>query len=322
MTKFHVLLALTSLAAVADAQAQSYPTRAVTIIVPFAAGGPADITGRIVAEQFARASGQQFLVENVAGGGGTTGTTRAARANPDGYTLALGHMGTHAAAVALYPNLAYKPEADFEPIGLIAEQPELLAVRSDLPPNTLREFATYAKANESKLNMAHAGIGSVSHVGCLLLNAAIGIKPTMVPFTGTGPAMNALIARQVDYVCDPILGPLPHVRARTVKALAIAAGKRSSLLPDVPTSAEGGLPQFDAAPFYALFAPNGTPQPIIYWLAEALNKGLNEDVARKRLLELGAEVPEPNRRGPKALAGLVKSEIARLTSVLQAASIK
>lgn len=315
-------IALAALTGVAGAQGQSYPTRAVTIIVPFAAGGPADITGRIVADQFSRALGQQFVVENVAGAGGTTGTTRAARANPDGYTLVLGHMGTHAAAVALYPNLAYKPDVDFAPIGLVAEQPELLAVRRDLPPNTLREFAAYAKANESKLNMAHAGIGSVSHVGCLLLNAAIGIKPTMVPFTGTGPAMNALIAGQVDYVCDPILGPLPHVQAGTVKALAIATGKRNSLLPDVPTSAEGGLPQFDVAPFYAVFAPIGTPPPIIDRLADALNKGLDGDVARKRLLDLGAEIPEPNRRGPKALDALVKSEIARLSPIIQASSAK
>ena len=322
MKRLFASIALAALTGVAGAQGQSYPTRAVTIIVPFAAGGPADITGRIVADQFSRALGQQFVVENVVGAGGTTGTARAARANPDGYTLALGHMGTHAAAVALYPNLAYKPDVDFDPIGLVAEQPELLTVRKDLPPNTLREFAAYAKANESKLNMAHAGIGSVSHVGCLLLNAAIGIKPTMVPFTGTGPAMNALIAGQVDYVCDPILGPLPHVQAGTVKALAIATGKRNSLLPDVPTSAEGGLPQFDVAPFYAVFAPKGTPQPIIDRLADALNKGLNEDVARKRLLDLGAEVPEPNRRGPKALEALVKGEIARLTPIIQASSAK
>jgi tripartite-type tricarboxylate transporter receptor subunit TctC len=318
MKRYLVAAALIA-AAASSAQAQTYPSRTGTIIVPFAAGGPADITGRIVADQFTRLLGQQFLVENVAGAGGTTGTTRAARAAPDGYTLALGHMGTHAAAVALYPNLAYKPEVDFEPIGLIAEQPEILAVRKDLPPNTLKEFAAYAKANESKLNMAHAGVGSVSHVGCLLLNAAIGIKPTMVPFTGTGPAMNALIAGQVDYVCDPILGPLPHVRAGTVKALAIATGKRSTLLPEIPTAAEGGLPDFNVAPFYAVFAPKGTPQPIIDKLADALNKGLNEDVARKRLLDLGAEVPEPDRRGPKALAALVKSEIARLTPILKAA---
>ncbi len=315
-------LALAALAGIPAAHAQSYPTRAGTVIVPFAAGGPADVTGRIVADIFSRALGQQFIVENVAGAGGTTGTTRGARAAPDGYTISLGHMGTHAAAVALYPNLAYKPDTDFEPIGLISEQPELLAVRKDLPPNTLKEFAAYAKANESKLNMAHAGVGSVSHVGCLLLNNAIGIKPTMVPFTGTGPAMNALIAGQVDYVCDPILGPLPHVRAGTVKALAIATGKRTPLLPEVPTSAEGGLPQFDAAPFYAVFAPKGTPQPIIDKLAEALNKGLDEDNTRKRMSDLGADVPEPGRRGPKALGDLVKSEIARLTPIIQAATTK
>lgn len=322
MRIFLASVVLLALAGGAPAQVQDYPARAVTIVVPFAAGGPADITGRIVAEQLSRALGQQFVIENVAGAGGTTGTTRVARAAPDGYTLALGHMGTHAAAVALYPNLAYRPDADFEPVGLVAEQPELLAVRKDLPPGTLKEFVAYAKANESKLNMAHAGVGSVSYVGCLLLNTAIGIKPTMVPFTGTGPAMNALIAGQVDYVCDPILGPLPHVRAGTIKALAIAARKRSSLLPEVPTAAEGGLPQFDAAPFYALFAPRGTPQPIIDRLADALNKGLNEDMARKRLLELGAEVPVPARRGPEALRVLVKSEIARLTPILAAASAK
>lgn len=304
------------------AAAQEYPTRTITAIVPFPPGGPVDTITRIVSEHVSRTLGQTIVIENVAGAGGTTGTTRAARANPDGYTLALGHMGTHAAAVALYPNLAYKPDVDFEPVGLIAEQPELLAVRKDLPPGTLKDFVAYAKANESKLNMAHAGIGSVSHVGCLLLNAAIGIKPTMVPFTGTGPAMNALIAGQVDYVCDPILGPLPHVRAGTVKALAIATGKRSALLPDVPTAAEGGLPQFDAAPFYAMFAPKGTPQPIVDRLADILNRGLNEDMARERLLELGAEVPEPNRRGPEALRALVKSEIARLTPIIAAASAK
>ena len=313
---------LAALACLGEAQAQGYPARAVTIIVPFAAGGPADITGRIVAEQLSRSLGQQFVIENVGGAGGTTGITRAARASPDGYTLALGHMGTHAAAVALYPNLAYNPQTDFEPIGLIAEQPELLVVRKDLPPATLREFIAYAKANESMLNMAHAGVGSVSHVGCLLLNAAIGIKPTMVPFTGTGPAMNAIISGQVDYVCDPILGPLSHVRAGTVKALAIATNKRNAHLPDVPTSAEAGLPQFQASPFYALFAPRGTPQPIVATLADALSKGLNEDVARKRLLDLGAEVPEPDRRGPEPLRALVKSELARLTPILVSANIK
>jgi tripartite-type tricarboxylate transporter receptor subunit TctC len=317
-TKCIVLAA--ALAAIgAAAQAQTYPARTITVIVPFAAGGPADITGRIVADQLTRQLGQQVIVENVVGAGGTVGITRGARAAPDGYTLSLGHMGTHAAAVALYPNLAYKPDTDFEPIGLVAEQPVLLTTRKDLPAATLREFVAYARANQGKLNMAHAGIGSVSHTSCLLLNSAIGIKPTLVPFTGTAPALNAMLGGQVDYVCDPILGPLPHVRAGTLKALAVAAAKRHPLLPDLPTSAEGGLPQFQAAPFYGVFAPKGTPRPVVDKLADALDKGLDDEAARKRFLDLGAEIADKSRRGPKPLAALVRSEIDRLTPVLKAA---
>jgi tripartite-type tricarboxylate transporter receptor subunit TctC len=313
---------LLALAATSGAQAQDYPARTVTVIVPFAPGGPADITGRIVADIFSRHLGQQFVVENVGGAGGTIGALRAARAPADGYTIISGHMGTHAAAPAFYPNLGYDPEKDFEPIGLIAEQPELLAVRKDFPANTLQEFVAYAKANENKLNMGHAGVGSVSYVGCLLLNSAIGIKPTMVPFTGTAPVMNAILAGQVDYDCDPVLGPLPHVRAGTVKALAIATKKRSPLLPDVPTSYEQGLPEFDCAPFYAVFAPKGTPKAIIDRLADALSKGLSEEGVQKRLAELGADIAEPNRRGPKALGDLVRSEVARLMPILKDASAK
>ncbi len=313
---------LLMLAGLTGAQAQDYPARTVTIIVPFAAGGPADITGRIAADILSRHLGQNFVVENVGGAGGTLGSLRAAKAAPDGYTLISGHMGTHAAAQFFYPNLGYDPEKDFEPVGLIAEQPELLAVRKDIPANNLKEFVACAKANESKLNMGHAGVGSVSYVGCLLLNSAIGIKPTMVPFTGTAPVMNAILAGNIDYDCDPILGPLSHVRAGTVKALAIAAKKRSPLLPDVPTSYEQGLPQFDCAPFYALFAPKGTPKAIVDKLADALNKGLSEPAVQKRLGDLGAEIAEPDRRGPKALGELVHSEVARLGPILKAAAAK
>jgi len=302
--------------------AEDYPTRTVTVIVPFAAGGPADVTGRIVSDIFSRHLGQSFIVENVGGAGGTVGTLRAAHAKPDGYTLISGHMGTNALAPVFYPNLGYDPEKDFEPIGVVAVQPELLAVRKEIPANNLKEFAAWAKANEGKLNMGHAGVGSVSYIGCLLLNNAIGIKPTLVPFTGTAPVMNAILAGNVDYDCDPVLGPLPHVRAGKVKALAIAAKKRSPLLPDVPTAAEQGYPQFECAPFYAVFAPKGTPKAIIDKLADALSKGLDEPAVRKRLTDLGAEIPEPDQRGPKALGALVHSEIARLTPILQAAAGK
>ncbi len=321
MKKFVLAIAF-SVAASGGAQAQTYPSRPVTLIVPFAAGGPADITGRIVADIFSKALGQQFIVENVGGAGGTTGSTRAARATPDGYTIQLGHMGTHAAAPALYPNLAYNPETDFEPIGLIATQPEVLAVRKDFPPNNLKEFIVYARANEKKINAAHAGVGSVSYVGCLLLHSAIGIKPTLVPFTGTAPVWTAMLGGQVDYLCDPIHGPYPHVKAGTVKALAIATAKRHPLLPDVPTAAEQGLPEFDASPFYAMFAPKGTPQPVIDRLADALDKALDDEAVRKRIEDLGATITEKSQRGPKPLAALVHSEVARLTPILKAASEK
>src|SRR5690242_13007317 len=310
--------ALLALVATDNARAQDYPARTVTIIVPFAPGGPADITGRIVADIFTRHLGQQFVVENVGGAGGTIGALRAARAPADGYTIISGHMGTHAAAPMFYPNLGYDPEKDFEPVGLIATQPELLVVRKDFPANNLKEFAEYAKKNESKLNMGHAGVGSVSYLGCLLLNSAIGIHPTLVPFTGTAPVMNAILAGNVDYDCDPVLGPLSHVRAGTAKALAVAAKKRTPLLPDVATSYEQGFPDFDCAPFYAAFAPKGTPKEIVDKLAAALNKGLDEPLVQKRLADLGAVIAEPDRRGPKALAELVHNEVARLTPILKA----
>jgi tripartite-type tricarboxylate transporter receptor subunit TctC len=322
MARHLMAAALLMAAAMNGAQAQDYPTRPVTIIVPFAAGGPADITARIVADIFTRHLGQKFLVENVGGAGGTTGALRAARAAADGYTLLSGHLGTNALAPAFYPNLAYDPQKDFEPIGLTAEYPEVLVVRKDFPANNLKEFVAYAKSNASKLNVGHAGLGSVSYIGCLLLNSAIGIKPTMVPFTGTAPVLNAMLAGQIDYECDPVLGTLSQVRAGNVKALAIAARKRSPMLPDVPTSYEQGLPEFDCAPFYAVFAPRGTPQSVVESLAEALNKGLSEESVQKRLADLGADIVEPSRRGPKALADLIKSESARLMPILRAAAEK
>jgi tripartite-type tricarboxylate transporter receptor subunit TctC len=313
---------LLMMAAFTGARAEDYPARTVTMIVPFAAGGPADVTARIVADIFSRHLGQKFVVENAVGAGGTVGTLRAARAAPDGYTLLSGHMGTNALAPAFYPNLGYDPQKDFEPIGLSAEFPEILVVRKHFPANNLQEFIAYAKANESKLNVGHAGLGSVSYIGCLLLNSAIGIKPTLVPFTGTAPVMNAMLTGEIDYECDPVLGTLGQIRAGNLKALAIAAKKRNPMLPDVPTSYEQGLPEFDCAPFYGVFAPLGTPKPVVEKLADALNKGLGEEAVQKRLLDLGADLIEPDRRGPKVLADLVRSETARLMPILKAAAEK
>jgi tripartite-type tricarboxylate transporter receptor subunit TctC len=317
-----VAAALLAMIGMNGTAAQDYPARPVTIIVPFAAGGPADITGRIVADIFSRHLNQKFVVENVGGAGGTIGALRAARAAPDGYTILSGHLGTNALAPAFYPNLGYDPQKDFEPIGLSAEYPELLVVRKDFPANNLKEFVAYAKANAEKLNPGHAGLGSVSYIGCLLLNSAIGIKPTMVPFTGTAPVLTAMLAGQIDYECDPVLGTLSQVRAGAVKALAVAAKKRSPMLPDVPTSYEQGLSAFDCAPFYAVFVPSGTPQSVIDKLSDALNKGLSEESVQKRLAELGADIVEPARRGPKPLADLIKSESARLMPILKSAMEK
>jgi tripartite-type tricarboxylate transporter receptor subunit TctC len=206
--------ALASLCAfVAPVHAQNYPTRSITMIVPFAAGGPTDVISRIVTAHMAQTLGQSIIIENVVGAGGTTATARAARAANDGYTLITGHMGTHAASVPLYPKLAYHPEKDFEPIALLAGTPILILARKDFPPKDLKEFVTYVKANVEKMNAAHAGIGSVSHVSCELLHSILDIKPVSVPFNGTGPAMNALVAGQVDYMCDQIVNAVPQINA-------------------------------------------------------------------------------------------------------------
>jgi tripartite-type tricarboxylate transporter receptor subunit TctC len=305
---------------VAQAQAQAYPTRSITMIVPFAAGGPTDVISRIVTSHMAQTLGQSIIIENVVGAGGTTATTRGARAANDGYTLITGHMGTHAAAVPLYPNLAYHPEKDFEPVGLLAGTPILILARKDFPPKDLKEFIAYVKANEAKVNAAHAGVGSVSHVSCQLLNSVLDIKPTGVPFNGTGPAMNALVGGQVDYMCDQIVNAVPQINAGTIKAYAVATPERNPSLSNIPTTAEAGLPVFQAQAWNAIFAPKGTPAPVIARLNEAVGKALNDETVRKRLLELGSVIPGPADRTPEALAALVKSEIAKWTPVLKPAS--
>jgi putative tricarboxylic transport membrane protein len=304
------------------AWAQAYPTRPVTIIVPFAPGGATDVVGRIVAEYLSRTLGQQFVIENVAGAGGTTGTTRTMRASPDGYTIQVGQMGTHAVAVALYPNLAYKPDVDFEPIGMIAGLPIVITARRDFPANDLREFILYLRANAGKINVAHAGVGSITHTTCLLLHSLVGVDPTFVPFNGAAPAMNALLGGQVDYICNAIPDAVSHVQNGTAKGYAISTAERSPALPNVPTAKEAGLPEFDASAWNALFAPKGTSKAIVDKLADALDKALDDESVRKRLLDLGCNIPAKSRRGPQALAALVASEIARWTPIMKAVSVK
>ena len=291
------------------------------MIVPFAAGGPTDVVARIVGEHMSRTLGQQIVVENVAGAGGTTGITRAKQATPDGYTIAMGHMGTHGAAPALYPNLRYDPAKDFEPIGVAAGTPILIVTKKDFPASNLKEFIDYVKANGSKLNEAHAGVGSVSHTTCTLLQSMIGSKWTRVAYRGTGPALNDLVAGQVDFGCDQIVNLVPQIQAGTIKAMAIATAERSPSLPNVPTTKEGGLPEYQVSAWNAVFAPKGTPKEITAKLADALDKALSDETVRKRLHELGGVIPEGADRGPQALQKLVESEVARWTPVLKSAGV-
>jgi tripartite-type tricarboxylate transporter receptor subunit TctC len=317
------LLAVLSAAmamAATSAFAQNYPTRPVTIIVPFAAGGPTDIISRVVGEYFSKALGQQFIIENLAGAGGTTGITRGAQAQHDGYTIMMGHMGTHGAAPALYPKLRYDPTKDFEPIGMAAGTPILIVARKDFPAADLKEFVARAKDTSTRISQAHAGVGSVSFTTCTLLSAQLGVKHhRVVAYRGTGPALNDLVGGQVDYMCDQIVNLVEQVRAGAIKAYAIATAERSPALPNVPTTRESGLPDYQVSAWNALFAPKGTPKEIVTKLNETLSKALDDPATRKRLLDLGSVLPQGNERSPQALGDLVQSEVARWTPILKAA---
>jgi tripartite-type tricarboxylate transporter receptor subunit TctC len=302
------------------AWAQDYPTRPVTIIDAFAPGGTTEIAARIVGQHMSRTLGQQFIIENVPGAGGTTGSIRAMQAKPDGYTIQVGHIGTHAFAVSFYPNLAFRPDVDFEPIGLIAEQPLLIVARKDFAPKDLKEFIAYVKANAEQLKMAHVGVGSAVYTFGLLLNSLLSVKPTLVPFNGGEPAMNALIGGQVDYMCASLPLAGPQVQSGTVKAYAIGAVERNPVVPNVPTSGEAGLPEFQALVWMALFAPKETPRPILDKLTDALDQALDDQNVRKGLLDIGSDIPGKPKRGQQPLAALVKSEIARWSPIIKAAN--
>jgi tripartite-type tricarboxylate transporter receptor subunit TctC len=317
---FAIAIAAIALAP-SGASAQKYPDHQVTVIVPFAAGGPTDIIARLVGEHMSKTLGQQLIIENVTGAGGTTGITRAAQSKPDGYTIAMGHMGTHGAAPALYPNIKYDPSKDFEPIGLAAGTPIVIVAKKALPPTNLKEFVAYAKSQGDKLNEAHAGVGSVSHTTCTMFNGQIGIKPAMVAYRGTGPALNDLVAGVVDYMCDQIVNLVEQINAGSIKAYAIATPERSPALPNVPTTKEAGMPDYEVSAWNALFAPKDTPKAIVTQLNEALVKALDDPNTKKRLLDLGAVIPQGNERTPEHLGEFVKKEVARWTPVLKAAGV-
>jgi len=320
----NVVLALAAVAGLAatGAQAQNYPSRPITMIVPFAAGGPTDVIARIVGDHMSRTLGQQIVVENVAGAGGTTGITRAAQSQPDGYTIMMGHMGTHGAAPALYPNLKYDPAKDFAPIGVAAGTPIVIVAKKDFPANDLKSFLEYLKANGDKVNMAHAGVGSVSHSTGIFFNSVVKVKPTMVAYRGTGPALNDLMGNTVDFMTDQIVNVAPQIQGNNIKAFAIATPERSPVLPNVPTTKEAGLDGYEVSAWNAVFAPKGTPPEVVKKLSDALIKSLDDENTKKRLLDLGGVIPSAAERTPEALQKLVESEVARWTPVLQAAGAK
>lgn len=315
------IAALAAAVSAAPVSAQSFPQRAITLVVPFSAGGPTDIISRIMADEMSRSLGQQIVIENVVGAGGTVGATRVQKAAPDGYTILMGNLGTQAASVGLYPKLAYDPRTDFEPIMNAAATPMLVVAKKDLPVRDFREFIAYVKANAAKMNYGTGGIGATSHLTCLFLDALLGVKPQHVPFRGSGPALNALLSGQIDYVCDQTVGVVPQVQAGEAKGLVVAVKERLSVVPDVPTSAEQGLPEFQATGWNAMFAPKGTPKPIIDRLNEAARAALANEGTRKRLLDLGAQLPDAAGQTPGALAELVRTEIDKWVPVIRKAGV-
>jgi putative tricarboxylic transport membrane protein len=309
---------LTCFAAVGPARSE-FPDRPITMIVPFAAGGPTDTIARIVGEQMGKTLGQSVVVENVAGAGGTTGITRGAQSKPDGYTIMMGHMGTHGAAPALYPSLKYDPTKDFAPVGLVAGTAILIIAKKDFPATNLKEFVAYLKKNPDKVNEAHAGVGSVSFTTCTMLQSILGTKTARVAYRGTGPSLNDLVAGQVDFGCDQIVNVVSQVQAGTIKAFAVASPQRSAVLKDVPTTKEAGLPEFQVSAWNAVFAPKDTPKDVMAKLNGALVKALDDAATRTRLLELGSIIPDRPGRTPEALQALVEKEVARWTPILKAA---
>jgi tripartite-type tricarboxylate transporter receptor subunit TctC len=315
-----LMMGVLVLAALSSPAVAQYPSKPITVIVPFAAGGPTDVVTRLVCEHMSRTLGQPIIVENVGGAGGTLGMTRAAQAQPSGYTIAVGNMGTQSAAPALYPNLKYDPAKSFAQVGIVNFTPQAIVAKKDTPAGSLKEFIHFLKANHSKLSYGHAGVGSISHVAGLVFNAKFGLEPTLVPYRGTGPAIQDLVGGQLDYMIDQSLNVIPQIKAGTIKVYAIASPERLASLPDVPTTVEGGS-DFIFSAWNAMVAPKGTPTDIVTKLADALGKALDDPVVQARYVELGSSVPKGADRGPAGLQKLVESEIAYITPIIKAAGV-
>jgi tripartite-type tricarboxylate transporter receptor subunit TctC len=314
-------LAVIALASGASlAAAQDYPTKPITIIVPFAAGGPTDTVARLVAQSMTGTLKQQVIVENAGGAGGTIGANKVAKAKPDGYTLLLHHIG-HSTAPSLYRKLPYDALNDFEPIGLITDVPMTIISKPNFPPKDMKELVAYVKANKDKVTYANAGVGSASHLCGMLFMTAIQTELTTVPYKGTGPAMNDILGGQVDFMCDQTTNTTGQIKAGKVKVYAVTTPKRVPSLPDVPTMQEAGLANFDVAVWHGLYAPKGTPKPIIDKLASALQTALKDPSVKSRFAELGTEPVPADKATPAALGKHVKAQIELWNPIIKKAGV-
>jgi len=302
----------------AVAKAEDYPSRPITMVIPFAAGGPTDVLGRVVADRMSQLLGQQVVVENVGGAGGMTGVQRVAQSPPDGYTIALGTVGTHAQNQTLYKRPLYNAATDFTPVALMAQVPLVLIARKDLPVNNLQEFIAYAKANQSKMSFGSAGAGSATHLGCVLLNAAMGVDIQHVPYRGTGPAMQDLAAGRIDYLCEIVTTALPQIQGGTVKPVAMLSLDRSPVLPNLPTANESGLPKFEAYTWNAIFLPKGASREIVNKLQNVIAETMRTPAVKDRLEGLGVMIVPPEKQTPEYLDQFVKSEIEKWAAPIRA----
>jgi tripartite-type tricarboxylate transporter receptor subunit TctC len=299
------------LSAIQMAAAQTYPSRPITMIIPFAAGGPTDVLGRLVAQRMGEVLGPQIVVENVGGAGGMTGGQRVAQAAPDGYNIVLGTVGTHAQNQTLYKRPLYNAVADFTPVGLIAEVPIALIVRNDLPVSNLKEFVAYAKKNQERMSYGSAGPGSATHLACVVLDAAMGTHITHIPYRGTNPAMSDLQAGRIDYLCEIITTAKPQIDGKAVKAIALMSKTRSPALPDLPTTVEQGLENAEAYTWNAIFLPKNAPDAVVTKLNDAVLEAMHSPLVKERLSSLGAQIVSDDRATPAYLGQFVKSGIEK-----------
>ena len=316
-----IVIAMALVAGTVPVRAQDYPSRPITVIVPFPAGGASDVVARIVTSQMSRTLGQSIIIENVSGAGGTLGSARAAASAPDGYTLLAAAMGSHVAAPVLTPNVKYDPLSDFVPIGITADSPAVVIARKDFPAQDLNEFVAVLRQQGDALKQAHGGVGASSHMACLLFTEQIGAKPTLVAYRGSGPALNDLVGGHVDFMCEQSVSVADQVLAGSVKAYAVAARERLASLPDLPTAREAGV-NYEMSVWAGLFAPKGVQPEVIARLADALDKALDEPVVRETLAKLGGSIPAKAERSPAAFDRFVRSEIARWAPILAATRVE